>query len=100
LAYFPARTATAALTAFGLLAVMLAITGIYGLGAYTVSRRVREIGVRVAVGAQPWQMLRSVMGRTGKLLLVGGSAGLAMGWRPLACWPASSTKPRRAIPWS
>ena len=50
MAYFPARTATAALTAFGLLAVMLAITGINGLAAYT-----------------------------GKLLLVGGSAGLAMG---------------------
>ena len=79
LAYFPARTATAALTAFGLLAVMLAITGIYGLAAYTVSRRVREIGVRVAVGAQPWQVLRSVMGRTGALLLAGCSTGLAMG---------------------
>ncbi|HXB73054.1 MAG TPA: ABC transporter permease [Candidatus Acidoferrales bacterium] len=79
LAYFPARTATAALTAFGLLAVMLAVTGIYGLAAYTVSRRVREIGVRVAVGAQPWQVLRSVMGRIGTLLLVGCCAGLAMG---------------------
>jgi predicted permease len=79
LAYFPARTATAALTAFGLLAIMLAVTGIYGLAAYTVSRRVREIGVRVAVGAQPWQVLGSIMGRTGTLLLVGCAAGLAMG---------------------
>jgi ABC-type antimicrobial peptide transport system permease subunit len=67
------------LTAFGLLAIMLAVTGIYGLAAYTVSRRVREIGVRVAVGAQPWQVLRSIMGRTGTLLLVGCAAGLAMG---------------------
>jgi macrolide transport system ATP-binding/permease protein len=79
LAYFPARTATAALTAFGVLAMMLAVTGIYGLAAYTVSRRVREIGVRVAVGAQPWQVLRSIMGRTGALLLVGCGTGLAMG---------------------
>ena len=79
LAYFPARAATVALGAFGLLAVMLAVTGVYGLAAYTVSRRVREIGVRVALGAQPWQVLRSVMGRTGVLLLAGSAAGLAMG---------------------
>lgn len=79
LAYFPARVATAALSAFGMLAIMLAMTGIYGLASYTVSRRVREIGVRVAVGAQPWQVLGSVMGRTGKLLLVGSGAGLALG---------------------
>jgi len=40
---------------------------------------VREIGVRVAVGAQPWQVLRSIMGRTGTLLLAGCGAGLALG---------------------
>ena len=79
MAYFPARTATAALTAFGLLALMLAVTGIYGLAAYTVSRRVHEIGVRVAIGARPSQVLRSVMGRTGGLLLTGCCAGLLMG---------------------
>ena len=79
MAYFPARTATAALTAFGLLALMLAVTGIYGMAAYAVSRRVHEIGVRVAIGASPSQVLRSVMGRTGGLLLTGCGAGLLMG---------------------
>jgi predicted permease len=79
LAYYPARAATVALSAFGALALMLAITGIYGLAAYTVSRRVREIGIRVAVGAQPWQVLRSILGRTGVLLAAGSAAGLALG---------------------
>jgi ABC-type antimicrobial peptide transport system permease subunit len=39
---------------------MLSITGIYGLAAYTVSLRVREIGIRVAIGARPAQVLRLV----------------------------------------
>jgi predicted permease len=79
LAYLPARAATVALGAFGVLALMLAITGVYGLAAYTVSRRVREIGIRVAVGARGRQVLQSVLGRIGVLLVAGSAAGLAMG---------------------
>jgi ABC-type antimicrobial peptide transport system permease subunit len=78
-AFFPSRAATVALGAFGVLAIMLAITGIYGLAAYTVSKRTRDIGIRIAVGAQPWQMLRSVLGRTLMLLSIGSSLGLALG---------------------
>jgi predicted permease len=79
LAYLPARGATIALGAFGVLALMLAITGIYGIAAYTVSRRVREIGIRVAVGARAGQVLRSVLGRTGVMLAAGSAAGLVLG---------------------
>jgi predicted permease len=79
IAYLPARAATMLLSAFGLLAVMLAITGIYGLASYTVSRRVREIGIRVAVGARWWQVLGGVLGRMAVLLSAGSVAGLAMG---------------------
>jgi len=79
LAYLPARVASIALGAFGLLALMLAVTGIYGLAAYTVSRRVREIGIRVAVGARASQVLASVLGRIGVMLAAGSLAGLAMG---------------------
>jgi macrolide transport system ATP-binding/permease protein len=79
LAYLPARAATIALGAFGGLAMMLAITGIYGLAAYTVSRRIREIGIRVAIGAAGWQVLRSLLGRIGVMLAAGSVAGLAMG---------------------
>jgi len=77
-AFLPARAATIALSAFGLLAVMLAVTGIYGLAAYSVSRRVREIGIRIAVGAQPWHVLQFVLGRTSLLLSIGLCVGLAL----------------------
>lgn len=79
LAYLPARGATLALGAFGVLALVLAITGISGVAAYTVSRRVREIGIRVAVGARAGQVLRSVLGRTGVMLAAGSAAGLVLG---------------------
>ena len=78
-AFFPSRAATVALGAFGILAIMLAVTGIYGLAAYAVSKRTRDIGIHIAVGAQPWQVLRSVLGRTVMLLSIGSSLGLALG---------------------
>ena len=78
-AFFPSRAATVALGAFGILAIMLAGTGIYGLAAYAVSKRTREIGIRMAVGAQPWRVLRSVLGRTAVLLSIGSCLGLALG---------------------
>jgi predicted permease len=78
-AFFPSRAATVALSAFGVLAIMLAITGIYGLAAYAVSKRTRDIGIRIAVGAQPRQVLRSVLGRTVMLLSIGSSLGLGLG---------------------
>jgi len=79
IAYLPARAATMALGAFGVLALMLAITGTYGLAAYTVSRRVREIGIRVAIVARSIQVLRAVLGRIGVMLGVGSAVGLALG---------------------
>jgi len=79
LVYLPMRAAAIALGAFGILAIMLSITGIYGLSAYTVSRRGREIGIRMAIGARPTQVLRSVFGRIGTLVTAGALAGLALG---------------------
>jgi ABC-type antimicrobial peptide transport system permease subunit len=77
--FVPAWAATIALNAFGILAVMLATTGIYGLAAYSVSRRTREISIRSAIGARPSQILRSVVGRTGVVLAVGSLAGILLG---------------------
>ncbi|HKS67454.1 MAG TPA: ABC transporter permease [Candidatus Acidoferrales bacterium] len=62
---------------FGLLAVSLACLGIYGLMSYAVTRRTHEIGIRMAVGAQPRDILRVIVGQGLKLLAVGVAVGLA-----------------------
>lgn len=79
LALFPARVATVALGVLGLLAGMLAATGIFGMAGYTVARRMREMGIRVALGAQRKQVLEAAMGRTVLLLALGSVTGLALG---------------------
>ena len=76
---FPARVATASLGVMGLLAAMLAVTGVFGMAMYSVSKRVREFGIRVAVGAQPVQLMRSALSRPLILLLSGSAAGLLLG---------------------
>jgi predicted permease len=78
LALFPARIAAVVLGSFGALAVILAATGAYGIMAYGVSRRTREIGIRMALGAAPSQVARVVLTRTAKLLAVGIAIGFAM----------------------
>lgn len=79
LVLFPARAATVALGILGLLAGMLAATGIFGMASYTVVRRLRELGIRVALGAQRRQVLRTAVGRTAMLLGVGSVVGLGLG---------------------
>ena len=76
---FPARVATACLGVMGLLAAMLAVTGVFGLAMYSVSKRIREFGIRVALGALPRSVMRSALGRTLILLLSGSAAGLVLG---------------------
>ncbi|MGB2623586.1 MAG: FtsX-like permease family protein, partial [Candidatus Acidiferrum sp.] len=77
-AFFPTRAAAIALSAFGILAILLAATGIHGLVSYAVSRRTREIGIRMAVGARPIQVLRLVLGKTAALLVLGSLVGLML----------------------
>ena len=77
-AFLPLHAAVIALSAFGLLALVLALTGIHGLVAYGVARRVREIGIRVAIGATPWQVIRLVLARIFTLLGLGAMIGLAL----------------------
>jgi predicted permease len=78
-ALFPSRAATAALGVMGLLAAMLAVTGIFGMASYSVSKRMKELGIRVALGAQPLQLMRAALARPVFLLLGGSIAGLVLG---------------------
>jgi predicted permease len=78
LALFPAKLAAVVLASFGLLAVVLAATGVYGIMAYAVSRRTREIGIRMALGAAPSEVARVVLARTAKLLAAGLAIGFAL----------------------
>jgi predicted permease len=79
LVLFPARVATVALGVMGLLAAMLAVTGVFGMAAYSVSKHLRELGIRVALGARRMQVMRSALGRPLVLLLSGSVAGLLGG---------------------
>jgi putative ABC transport system permease protein len=64
--------------AFGGLALVLACVGIAGLVAYDVTRRTREIGIRLALGAQPADVVRMVMQRSGRLIATGVALGLVL----------------------
>src|SRR5206468_7914242 len=74
----PMRVGAIALGAFGLLAVMLAATGIHGIVAYAVARRRREIAIRVAIGATSRSILHLVLRRIATLIAVGVLVGLAL----------------------
>jgi ABC-type antimicrobial peptide transport system permease subunit len=58
---------------------MLAVTGIFGMASYSVSRRLRELGLRVALGASHAQLLRAALGRPARLLAIGSALGLGLG---------------------
>jgi hypothetical protein len=77
-ALFPMHAAAISLSAFGVLALVLAITGVNGLVNYAVSRQTREIGIRIAVGATAYEVLRVVLARLALLLTLGLSCGLLL----------------------
>jgi ABC-type antimicrobial peptide transport system permease subunit len=76
---FPSQMATVSLGVMGVMGAMLSITGIFGMAAYSVSKRLRELGIRVALGAQRKQVLQAALGRAFKLLTFGSVAGLLLG---------------------
>jgi len=78
-ALFGPRMATLSLGVLGVMGAMLSITGIFGMAAYSVSKRLRELGIRVALGAQRKEVLRAALGRAFKLLAFGSAAGLLLG---------------------
>ena len=76
---FPSRVATMSLGVLGAMGAMLSITGIFGMAAYSVSKRLRELGIRIALGAQRRAVLGTALGRAFKLLAFGSTAGLFLG---------------------
>jgi len=79
LALFPSHMATLSLGVLGTMGVLLSITGIFGMAAYSVSKRLKELGIRMALGAQRREVLSAALGRSIKLLIVGSTLGLLLG---------------------
>jgi predicted permease len=75
----PLRFTASLLGSFALMALVLAAVGLYGVTSYAVSRRTREIGIRMAVGAKAENVLTQVMGESVRPVLVGIALGLAAG---------------------
>jgi len=71
--------ATISLGVLGGLGAMLAITGIFGMASYSVSKRLRELGIRIALGAQRREVLGAALGRAWRLLAFGSAMGLLLG---------------------
>jgi len=78
-ALFGTRVATVSLGVLGVMGAMLSITGIFGMAAYSVSKRLKELGIRLALGAPPKEVLQAALGRAVKLLVLGSAAGLILG---------------------
>lgn len=74
------RFAMVLLGSFAAIALLLAVVGIYGVLSYAVSRRTREIGIRMAVGAEPGRVVSDVVGRGMAMALLGITAGLGLAW--------------------
>jgi predicted permease len=68
------------LALFGILAVTIAGVGIYGVMTYLVEQQTQEIGVRLALGAEPWRLVGMVLARATRMMVVGLAIGLAAGW--------------------
>ena len=76
---FPSYMAALVLGVLGAIGAVLSITGIFGMAAYSVSKRMKELGIRMALGAQRKEVLHSALGHPVKLLALGSGAGLILG---------------------
>lgn len=79
------RSSTSLIGSFAVVAWLLGVIGLYGVVAYSVSQRTREVGIRVALGAQPGSVSRLIVGEAGTVIVIGVVAGIAasLGAAPL-----------------
>jgi len=92
----PSRVGAGVLGGMALLGLALASIGLYGVLLYAVGRRIREIGVRVALGATPASILGMVVGESGRLVVAGLAIGLCLSVlavRPLAMFLVPEVRP-------
>ena len=93
---FGPRMATISLGVLGVMGAMLSVVGIFGMASYSVSKRLREFGIRIALGAQKRELLQAALGRTFRLLAFGSAVGLLMG---LAAGKVIAFIVSQATPW-
>ena len=79
LSLFPSQVAAVALSLFGAFGLLLSIAGTFGLASYTVSKRLRELSIRLALGARAQEILSVALGRMLVLLGIGSLAGITLG---------------------
>jgi putative ABC transport system permease protein len=103
LAFLPSQVGAALLGSIGLLGLLLAMLGLYGVMVYSVARRTREIGVRIAVGATRGDITRMILRDSVKLIGAGLAAGLLIAFfvtRPLAMFLVPGLKPADPLSFS
>jgi putative ABC transport system permease protein len=95
-ALLPSRVGAAILGSMALFGLLLASIGLYGVLLYATQQRIREIGIRVALGATPANVLAMVVGQSLKLVTVGMAIGLAVAAvavRPLSMFLVPEVRP-------
>jgi predicted permease len=93
---FGPRMATISLGVLGVMGAMLSVVGIFGMASYSVSKRLREFGIRIALGAQRRELLQAALGRTFRLLAFGSAVGMLLG---LAAGKVIAFIVSQATPW-
>jgi predicted permease len=96
LAFLPSQVGAALMSSVGVLGLLLASVGLYGVVAYSVARRTREIGIRIAIGATRSEITKIVLADTGRLLAAGVAAGLFISvfvTRPLSAFLVAGLHP-------